>query len=186
MAFWLPGPYQREKKEEGGRKELFNPFIPELEIRVEETRVCAFTFNIKMAAEEGGFKFTQMPPPAIKKDVMEFLDKWGFSDKLKFQSFSFNNHFQPYLKESFAQDFFKSPTVNNVLQTISGGGQLMPLALGTIRVLEGVLIHAVGSSEGDRWCAGGGGALLCAQHGLLRRPVEEWGGQGERQHCQVF
>lgn len=72
---------------------------------------------------------------------MEFLDKWGFSDKLKFQSFSFNNHFQPYLKESFAQDFFKSPTVNNVLQTISGGGQLMPLALA--KEIDGVLVEEV-------------------------------------------
>ncbi|XP_070538186.1 cilia- and flagella-associated protein 300-like [Ptychodera flava] len=87
---------------------------------------------------ERQFSFTPLEGKRVKtledKETQDLLMKWNLKDRLTVQFYSFNNHFQSYLKDDFFLDFFQDPNVFGTLQAASDSGSFGPIGTAASKV----------------------------------------------------
>ncbi|XP_077988337.1 cilia- and flagella-associated protein 300-like [Glandiceps talaboti] len=86
---------------------------------------------------ERQFSFIPLEGKKLKtledKDTKDLLTKWNL-EKLNYQCYSFDKHFQSYQKDDFFLDFFQDPTVYSTLNVTSSSGSVGTLGTPAAKV----------------------------------------------------
>ncbi|XP_078529147.1 cilia- and flagella-associated protein 300 [Lissotriton helveticus] len=102
------------------------------------------------------FTFRHLPNKKFSflenRDTRELLMKWSMHGRLKAQAFGYDQYFQAYEKDEFAEAFFKDPNVTSNLKLLSStAGQWMTLGAIVKKVeAKGVPCTQVSMSFFDR------------------------------------
>ncbi|XP_046392067.1 cilia- and flagella-associated protein 300-like isoform X2 [Ischnura elegans] len=71
-----------------------------------------------------------------KNEVQELLLKWSMKERLKIQTYCFNEEFHSYDSRQFVMDFFKDPTVTTTLENVDYNNVWTPvgIAAGDVKI----------------------------------------------------